>query len=92
MNSNPVVMQVLTIYNMFSPVLSVIMPIIFMIMPFIVLKVALRVPISLNAYLEVLQKQLSQNPFGRAILQIGSSDTSINQKMYGIGMLFVYLL
>ena len=51
LNNSAICMQWLSIYNMFSPVLTLIMPIIFMIMPFVILKLQ-GTNVSLTNYIE----------------------------------------
>jgi ankyrin repeat protein len=91
-NENPHAMLGLSAYNITSPVMSLIMPLVFFIMPFLIVKFALKKDLTFDSYMDVVKKQLDQNPFGRSIMHIGSPDSTLEQKMYGFGMVCLYVM
>ena len=64
LNNNSLFLQCLSVYNITSPVLSLIMPIIFLIMPFIILKLRGQ-EISIERYVEVLKLAFANHQFGQ---------------------------
>ena len=71
LNKSPEILQILTILNISSPVLSLLLPILFLIIPFFLLKLQ-RVPITFAAYIEVL-KGIAKNHFiGKTLLNMTS--------------------
>jgi|UniRef100_A0A6C0CX94 DNA mismatch repair ATPase MutS len=63
LNHNSFFLQLLSLYNLFSPVLSLCIPILMLIVPFFMLKFS-GVPITLSSYIEVLQKIFSKHALG----------------------------
>ena len=63
LNHNSFFLQLLSLYNLFSPVLSLCIPILMLIVPFFMLKFS-GVPITLTSYIEVLQKIFSKHALG----------------------------
>jgi energy-coupling factor transporter ATP-binding protein EcfA2 len=61
LNRSPLFLQALSIVNMTSPLLSLIMPILFFIFPFCILKIQ-GIPITFDIYIETL-KELARNHF-----------------------------
>lgn len=71
LNKYPEILQILTILNISSPVLSLLLPIMFLIIPFFLLKLQ-RVPITFTAYIKVL-KDIAKNHFiGKTLLNMTS--------------------
>lgn len=63
LNHNSFFLQLLSLYNLFSPILSLCIPIIMLIVPFFMLKFS-GVPITITSYIEVLQKIFSKHALG----------------------------
>ena len=63
LNHNSFFLQLLSLYNLFSPVLSLCIPILMLIVPFFMLKFS-GVKITLASYFEVLQKIFSKHALG----------------------------
>lgn len=63
LNHNSFFLQLLSLYNLFSPVLSLCIPILMLIVPFFMLKFS-GVKITLTTYFEVLQKIFSKHALG----------------------------
>lgn len=89
LNENASAMQALCVYNMASPLITLITPIIFLILPFFLLKIQ-GIPISVNQYLDVIKKLLSNHALGRLFTQFGHVDW--DKKIYLIFSFGFYLL
>jgi energy-coupling factor transporter ATP-binding protein EcfA2 len=70
-NNSAVFLQILSLYNMTSPLLSLAVPIFFLIFPFILLKIQ-GIPIGINRYIEVLKTLFKQHQLGQ-IFTLGSA-------------------
>jgi hypothetical protein len=64
-------LQILSVGNILSPIMSLILPIIFLLVPFIILKIR-GLPITFSIYVEVL-KDIAKNHFiGKTLMNLGS--------------------
>jgi hypothetical protein len=89
LNKYPEILQILTILNISSPVLSLLLPVMFLIIPFFLLKLQ-RVPITFSAYIKVL-KDIAKNHFiGKTLLNMNSF--SFDKIFYFIVTLGLYCL
>ena len=88
LNNNAICMQWLSIYNMLSPVLTLIMPIFFLILPFFILKIQ-GTGISLSNYLELLKIMFQKHQFGKLF---NISSASWDQRVYILLSLFFYII
>lgn len=88
LNNNAICMQWLSIYNMLSPVLTLIMPIFFLILPFFILKIQ-GTGISLSNYLELLKIMFQKHQFGKLFT---ISSASWDQRVYILLSLFFYIM
>jgi hypothetical protein len=70
-NNSAAFLQLLSLYNMTSPLISLSIPIFFLIFPFILLKIQ-GIPISLSKYVEILKMLFKQHQLGQ-IFAIGSA-------------------
>jgi len=70
-NNSAAFLQLLSLYNMTSPLISLSIPIFFLIFPFILLKIQ-GIPISLSKYIEILKMLFKQHQLGQ-IFAIGSA-------------------
>ena len=80
-NKNPQVLQFMTYYNLFSPVLNLLIPIILLILPFFVIKLVRKQQITFETYKSALMSQLKNHSLGK-IFSIFSSEVTINQKVF----------
>lgn len=64
LNESAPFLQLLTMYNLLSPVLSILLPIIFMIMPFFILQLQ-GITISFSKYIEVLRQVVGKHAIGQ---------------------------
>ena len=88
LNHNSFFLQLLSLYNLFSPVLSLCIPILMLIVPFFMLKFS-GVKISLTSYIEVLQKIFSRHALGN----IGNimKEVSWEKRFYALISIGFYL-
>ena len=71
LNSSSSFLQILSVGNILSPIMSLLLPLIFLIVPFIILKLR-GFPLTFTLYLEVL-KDIAKNHFiGKTLLNLGS--------------------
>jgi hypothetical protein len=87
LNSNTIFLQCMTMYNVSSPIISLLVPIILLIVPFFLLKVQ-GVEITISKYIEVVKALLSKHQLG-GIFEIGSA--SHEKRAYIIISLAFYL-
>lgn len=78
LNNNSVCMQWLSLYNIVSPALTILMPIMFLILPFLILRVQGQ-NISVDSYVNLLKLMLKKHQFGK-LMNISSA--SFNQQIY----------
>ena len=88
LNENSTVLQCISIYNLASPMLALIMPIIVMTIPLIALKVK-GVPISLNSYIQLLKSIVKGHQLGK-LFDIGKMNT--DKIIYACVSIFFYLV
>jgi energy-coupling factor transporter ATP-binding protein EcfA2/uncharacterized alkaline shock family protein YloU len=70
-NNNAFFLQLLSLYNMTSPLISLAIPIFFLIFPFILLKIQ-GIPITVSKYVEIMKLMFKQHQLGQ-IFTIGSA-------------------
>ena len=71
LNKSPNFLQILSLMNMMSPVLSLLLPIVFLIFPFIILKLR-KIPISVSMYISVLKDIAKHHFIGKTIANLSS--------------------
>lgn len=79
LNKNEWFMQFSSMYNLSSPVLSFLFPVILLIVPFFIIKMQGN-HISLDNYVEILKKLISNHAIGKVFTQFNSVD--MQQKIY----------
>ena len=79
LNRSPGFMQILSMVNVFSPALSLVIPIIFLIFPFILLKIK-GIPISFSTYIEVLKDIAKHHFIGKTLSNLSS--ISLDKLLY----------
>lgn len=80
MNRSSSILQVMTYYNLGSPIIHLTLPIVFLIIPFILIKWFMKVPITLSLYKTLLAKQFSQHSIGK-FFSLFSNDLTTEKKM-----------
>lgn len=73
-NQNPIFLQIITLYNLTSPVLQLTLPFIFLLIPFFIIKFSMKIPITLETYKNVLLNQLKGHSLGKVISQLANPD------------------
>ena len=71
LNNSSAFLQLLSLYNMTSPLISLSIPIFFLIFPFILLKIQ-GIPISISKYIEIVKMLFKQHQLGQ-IFTLGSA-------------------
>ena len=71
LNTNSTFLQGLTLYNLTSPVISLLIPLIMLIIPFFLIRMK-NIPISLSTYIEALLSVIKNHPIGQTIKDFGN--------------------
>ena len=79
LNRSELFLQIMSIYNMTSPVISLFVPIIILIIPFFIIKIK-GLNITLSEYIQVLKIVVQTNAIGKLFTTF--NDVSINEKVY----------
>lgn len=79
LNKNPVFMQLMSVYNLSSPVMSLFLPIVMLIIPFIVIKFK-GIELNVEEYINILKQIISSHAIGKVFTQFNSVD--LQQKIY----------
>tara|TARA_B100001769_G_scaffold275316_1_gene277187 strand:- start:30401 stop:32083 length:1683 start_codon:yes stop_codon:yes gene_type:complete len=87
-NNNAFCMQLLSIYNIMSPVLTLVMPIFFLILPFVILRIQGQ-NVSISNYISLLKVVFKKHHIGK-ILTI--NNVPFEQKLYILLSLFFYVV
>ena len=87
-NNNSTFLQLLSMYHMTSPLISLAIPIFFLIFPFIILKLK-GIPLSISKYIEILKTLFKQHQLGQ-IFTIGSA--SWDKVIYIVASFGFYIL
>jgi len=79
LNKHDWFLQIMSLYNLSSPVLSLLFPIFILIVPFFIIKIR-GLKLSMNEYIEILKIIISNHAIGKVFTQFNSVDNS--QKVY----------
>ena len=79
LNNNSFFLQIMSLYNLSSPLISLFLPILFLIIPFIVIK-AKGLQVTINQYVEILKDVVSKHAIGKVFTQF--SQVSWSQRVY----------
>jgi len=86
LNQSQSFLQAITLANIISPVMSLLMPILFLIFPFIILKLQ-NIPITFSVYLEVLRDIAKNHLLGQALNSMKTvSSSSVAYALFTVGM------
>ena len=88
LNNIPSVLQLLTVYNLSSPVLSLLFPIVMLIFPFLILKVQ-KVKINVTTYVNVLKQLFKNHALGQLFNQF--SDVGWDRRVFMLCSFGFYL-
>jgi hypothetical protein len=89
LNTSSSFLQILSIYNISSPVIALLTPIIILIIPFFVLLMR-GLAVSVTEYIDILKTLISQHSVGKFLTQFDS--VSIEQKMYILMSVVFYFI
>jgi hypothetical protein len=87
LNKSSGVLQVLSVANMLSPVISLVMPFLFLLFPFLILKLR-GIPITFSVYRDVLQDVARNHFIGKALTNLSS--VSVDKLIYFLVMAGLY--
>lgn len=87
LNQSPAILQILSVANMMSPVISLIMPFLFLLFPFLILKLR-GIPITFSVYKDVLQDVARNHFIGKALTNLSS--LSLDKLFYFFFMAGLY--
>jgi hypothetical protein len=89
LNKSDLFLQVMSIYNLFSPILTLLIPIIILIIPFIIIKMK-GLNVSLSEYFDVLKIVAQQNAIGK-LFTVNFSEIHLQERIYIIISAAFYL-
>jgi hypothetical protein len=87
-NNNPKLLQLMSMYNISSPVLSLCLPIFVLIVPFFIIKIK-GIELNMDEYIDVLKKLISQHSIVKVFTNFNEADFS--QKAYLLASAAFYL-
>jgi len=88
LNKSELFLQIMSIYNLSAPVLSLLLPIFILIFPFFIIKMK-GLEITINEYITVLKMLASNHAFGKLFTEWNSVET--NQKVYLVVSAIFYI-
>ena len=91
LNKSPGFLQLLSLYNLTSPVISLLSPIILLIIPFFLLKFQ-RVDVTVSGYIGTLKKIFATHPIGKMFSLFDVSSMSWDKRVYVIMSLVFYVI
>ena len=89
LNGVPTALQLLSVYNVSTPVISLMMPIIVLILPFFIIK-SRGIDINVDKYIEVLKTLAASHAVGKLFTEFSS--VSIERKMYILMSVMFYIM
>ena len=91
LNKSPGVMQLLSIYNLSSPVISLLSPLILMIIPFFILKFQ-KIEVTVSGYVSTLKKIFATHPIGKMFSLMDFSSLSWDKRIYLLMSFIFYII
>ena len=89
LNNVPTALQLLSVYNVSTPVISLMMPILVLILPFFIIK-SRGIDINVAKYIEVLKTLAASHAVGKLFTEFSS--VSIERKMYILMSVMFYIM
>lgn len=80
LNKSDLFLQVMSIYNLFSPLLSLLIPLIILIIPFFIIKMK-GLDVTLGEYVDILKIVAQQNAIGK-LFTINFSEIQLQERIY----------
>ena len=87
LNENPLFLQIMSLYNIISPILSLCIPIFVLILPFIIIKIR-GLEINLNQYMLIINQLISNHAITKIFTDFNNVD--IGEKIYIVLSAFFY--
>ncbi len=91
LNKSPGVMQLLSVYNLSSPVISLLSPLILMIIPFFILKFQ-KIEVTVVGYISTLKKIFATHPIGKMFSLMDFSSLSWDKRVYLLMSIIFYII
>ena len=88
LNKSPGFLQILSLYNLTSPVISLLSPLILLIIPFFLLKLQ-KINVTVSGYIETLKRIFATHPIGKMISLFDFASMSWDKRIYVL-MSFVF--
>lgn len=88
LNNNPYFLQIMSLYNIASPILALSVPIFVLVIPFVIIKIK-GIEMSISRYIEILKTLIANNSIYKIFTEFNS--VSNGQRIYMIFSAFVYL-
>jgi hypothetical protein len=79
LNNNPSFLQMMSVYNVTSPIISFCLPIIILIMPFFIINMK-GLNLTISEYVEILKKLLENHSLGKLFTNL--NDATLSQQLY----------
>jgi hypothetical protein len=89
LNNVPTALQILSVYNVSTPVISLFMPVLILILPFFIIK-SRGIDINVEKYIEVLKGLASNHAIGKLFTEFSS--VSFERKMYILVSVLFYIM
>ena len=89
LNKSEIFLQVMSVYNIMSPIISLFIPIIILIIPFFIIKFK-GLNLTINEYIDILKLVAQTNAIGK-IFTVNFNEIEIKEKIYILVSAFFYL-
>lgn len=94
LNKQPMFLQAMTLYNITSPLIHILLPVILLIIPFFLIKLVMKIPFSFNTYKSLLAKSFQSHAFGKIFTAFCSPNCDVidmNTKIYAAVSFALYI-
>jgi hypothetical protein len=91
LNKSPGIMQLLSVYNLSSPVISLLSPLILMIIPFFILRFQ-KIEVTISGYVSTLKKIFATHPIGKMFSLMDFSSLSWDKRIYLLMSFIFYVI
>ena len=91
LNKSPGFLQILSLYNLTSPVISLLSPLILLIIPFFILKFQ-KVDVTVSGYIATLKKIFATHPLGKMFSLFDFSSMSWDKRIYVLMSFIFYII
>ena len=91
LNKSPGFLQILSLYNLTSPVISLLSPLILLIIPFFILKFQ-KIDVTISGYIATLKKIFATHPLGKMFSLFDFSSMSWDKRIYVLMSFIFYII